>query len=92
MDREQLKELIRTAPVLQETLDGLDAALAKSAPDVDAMRAKQDEIHAKLERIEDAKRQLVSGTPVAEAVADEAAPVAEVVKENEIQTPGSASE
>ena len=75
MDREQLKELIRTAPVLQETLDGLDAALAKSAPDVDAMRAKQSEIHAKLERIEDAKRQLV-----AEAAAEAAAPVAESVE------------
>ena len=73
MDREQLKELIRTAPVLQETLDGLDAALAKSAPDVDAMRAKQGEIHAKLERIEDAKRQVAAEAAAAKAAADEAA-------------------
>lgn len=83
MDREKLKELIRTEPVLQETLDGLEAALARSAPDVDAMRAKQNEIFAKLEQIEEAKRQLSAETPVAEAATDETTPVAENIESDE---------
>lgn len=83
MDRETLKELIRTEPVLRETLDGLETALAKMAPDVDAMRAKQNEIFTKLEQIEEAKRQLSTETPVAEAATDEPTPVAESIESDE---------
>ena len=81
MDREKLKELIRTAPVLQETLDGLDAALAKMAPDVEALQARRADVVAKLDQIKNAERQLADmgstrSVGVAEASTDEPSPVA----------------
>lgn len=78
MNKNELKELIRTEPTIRSTFDAVGAQLVQikascETPvsllrDLQAVQARHDELQASLDAIEDAKKQLAA------LVAEESAP------------------